>query len=289
MTGLTTKVDHVRGETAVSKKAASSSHQAGKGAKAGKAVSKNGVTGRFKLVDTQGKAPTSSSPPRKGATVKTRALPTVRGTGSAKPREQTEKPGPSAAPGTIGRPGGVEDLPQRLKEYRTALVAELEKIVVPGVIGRLLDGASSVSPTELARRMLAVAPAPAPVSKMAEQVGPTFYDTAGVAVVLGGPGADPVSKQAVEQRRNRRTLLALQTSDGRWIYPTWQFHNHEVLPGLAEVLAVFAEHSSWSVGTWLTTPSTELDGMTAVQWLEAGADRTHLLSLSRHTAARWAA
>jgi hypothetical protein len=276
LTGLTTKVDHVRGETAVSKKAASSSHQAGKGAKAGKAVSKNGVTGRFKLVDTQGKAPTSSSPPRKGATVKTRAL-------------QTEKPGPSAAPGTIGRPGGVEDLPQRLKEYRTALVAELEKIVVPGVIGRLLDGASSVSPTELARRMLAVAPAPAPVSKMAEQVGPTFYDTAGVAVVLGGPGADPVSKQAVEQRRNRRTLLALQTSDGRWIYPTWQFHNHEVLPGLAEVLAVFAEHSTWSVGTWLTTPSTELDGMTAVQWLEAGADRTHLLSLSRHTAARWAA
>ena len=86
--------------------------------------------------------------------------------------------------------------------------------------------------------MLAVTPAPAPLNKMAEQVGPTFYDTTGVTVVLAGPGRDPLSKQAVEHRRRRNTILALQTSDHRWIYPTWQFQDVRVMPELVEVLAV---------------------------------------------------
>ncbi|WP_104106430.1 hypothetical protein [Nocardioides sp. 616] len=191
--------------------------------------------------------------------------------------------------GTAQQPAEHSGLSRDLQEYREALVAELDTTLVPAIVQRLREGAPRLSPRELTRRMLAVAPAPAPASKMAEQVGPEFYDTAGVRVVLAQPGANPISKQAVEHRRRRGTVLALRTSDGRWIYPTWQFRDHEVMPGLADVLAVFAGGSSWSVGTWLTTPSEDLDGCTAIQWLNDGRDRDQLLNLARHTARRWAA
>lgn len=187
----------------------------------------------------------------------------------------------------------IIDLSEELRQYREALIAQIDKIVVPGVIARIVKGAASVAPVDLARRMLSVSPAPAPANKMAEQVGPEFYDTNGVSVVLAEPGAEPVSKQAVEQRRKRRTILALQTSDGRWIYPTWQFRNHEVIPGLAEVLGAFERDdrpfSAWSIGTWLTTSLDDLDGSTAVEWLDVDADRDRLVTLARQTAAQWAA
>lgn len=198
----------------------------------------------------------------------------------------------------IGGEGKSEviSLTAELREYREALIAQIDNMVVPGVIARLAKGAASLAPVDLARRMLSVAPAPAPTNKMAEQLGPEFYDTNGVSVMLAEPGAEPVSKQAVEQRRKRRTLLALQTSDGRWIYPTWQFRDHDVMPGLSEVLAAFERadretepFSTWSIGTWLTTPLDDLDGATAVQWLDTDADRDHLLTLARDTASRWAA
>ena len=107
------------------------------------------------------------------------------------------------------------------------------------MLARLIKVAVPIAPEDLAERMLSVAPAPVPANKMAEQVGPEYYDTNGVKTILAAPGAEPVSKQAVEHRRNRHTILALQTTDRRWIYPTWQFRDHDVLPGLADVLATF--------------------------------------------------
>jgi len=173
--------------------------------------------------------------------------------------------------------------------YRNELAAELEHVVLPAIVARLEMGAAVPPPVELARRMLAVAPTATPRNKMADQVGPEFYDTAAVMVVLAGPGGDPISRQAVEHRRKRRTVLALQTSDRRWIYPTWQFVDHDVLPGLPELLAAFGEHPGWSVATWLTTPQRALDGSTAVDWLHEGRDRPLLMLLARRTASRWAA
>lgn len=199
------------------------------------------------------------------------------------------RPAGKRAPAPARQPSANDNLSQELQDYLEAFIAELDHTVVPAVLRRLRAGAAALSPKELARRMLAVAPAPAPANKMAEQVGPEFYDTAGVMVVLARPGADPVSKQAVEHRRRRRTVLAVQTSDNRWIYPTWQFRDHDVMPGLAEALAVFGGQSMWSVATWLTTSSVDFDGLTAVQWLEAGRDREHLLRMARRTADRWAA
>lgn len=196
----------------------------------------------------------------------------------------------------------VFELDEELRRYRDALIAQLGDVVLPGILARIIKGAVSIAPADLARRMLSVAPAPAPANRMAEQIGPEYYDTNGVTVILAGPGSEPVSKQAVEQRRRRRTILALPTPEGRWIYPTWQFRDHAVVPGLAEVLLAFsprelngrsrprvAPFSEWSVGTWLTTPREDLDDLTAIEWLEAGHDRGQLLELARRTATAWAA
>jgi hypothetical protein len=48
-------------------------------------------------------------------------------------------------------------------------------------------------------------------------VGP-FYTSAEVAWLLGG-----VSRQALADRRQRRTILATKTADGVFVYPTFQF------------------------------------------------------------------
>jgi hypothetical protein len=206
-----------------------------------------------------------------------------------------------------------------LAAYLKALRAQLDEVVLPSVLARLIKGAAPIAPGDLAERMLAVAPAPAPANKMAEQVGPEYYDTNGVKTILAAPGAEPVSKQAVEHRRNRHTILALQTTDRRWIYPTWQFRDHDVLPGLADVLATFhpsqpsrnqtaaskshspsAEamgrsatrdepFSRWSVATWVTTPLRELDGLSVADWLLEDRDRDRVVQLARRTVAAWVA
>lgn len=235
--------------------------------KTGRSVSTSAVSGPYTVARRAG---TSKPPVRLTASVQDKTAPRSRSAPSVRASAQS---GP----------------PHDLQEYLEAFFAELDTTVVPALLQRLRAGAARLSPRELAKRMLAVTPAAAPANKMAEQVGPDFYDTAGVMVVLAPPGADPISKQAVEHRRRRRTVLALQTSDGRWIYPAWQFRDHDVMPGLAQVLAVFDEHPNWSVGTWLTTPNKDLDERTPVQWLNEGRDREHLLRLARHTAHRWAA
>lgn len=175
----------------------------------------------------------------------------------------------------------------RTRDYRTELLEELELRLDTTVLERL--GAQAPSPAELATRMVAVLPHVPAGNPMAQQVGPEFLDTPGVAVVLAGPGREPISKQAVEQRRNRGTLLALKTSDGHWIYPTWQFDGAAVLAGLADVLAVFRGHPAWSVATWMTTAMPELDEESVAQWLLAGRDPATVVELAGLTARRWAA
>ena len=69
---------------------------------------------------------------------------------------------------------------------------------------------------EMLNRFAALLPPAAP-STLDAEIGP-FYDTAAVAMLLGG-----VSKQAVEARRKKHTLLTVKTADGRWAYPTFQF------------------------------------------------------------------
>lgn len=198
-----------------------------------------------------------------------------------RPRQQT----PSSLAVAPGRSGAQLDI----VGYRRDLLQEVENKIVSVVIRRVREGTITVAPSELAQRMLAVVPVSVPRNAMADQVGPTFYDTTGVTVLLAPPGANPISKQAVEQRRKRGTVLALKTSDKKWIYPTWQFVDHEVLPGLSEVLLVFGEAPAWSVATWLTTPASDLEGASPADWLREGRDRGSVLRAAQRMAARWAA
>lgn len=137
-------------------------------------------------------------------------------------------------------------------------------------------------PEALAARMLAAVPEPSPWS----QLGP-FYSTAGLARVLGG-----VSRQAVEERRRRRTVLALRTADGVWVYPAFQLDaNNRVVPGLAEVLDRFRPRTpddEWMVASFLAAPQAGLDGRTVIEHLAAGAELDAVLDLAADRAARWA-
>ncbi len=173
--------------------------------------------------------------------------------------------------------------------YRRALLDELEARLDERSLRSLIEGAQALHPAVLAERMVSVVPTAERGNVMAEQVGPLFYDTPGVCVVLAGPAGEPISKQAVEQRRKRATVLALKTSDGHWIYPTWQFVDGAVLPALVEVMSTLRGNPPWSVATWLTTPLVELDDASVADWLLAGKDLQVAQALAKAVARRWAA
>lgn len=160
-------------------------------------------------------------------------------------------------------------------------------------------------------------PRPAASHTMAEQVGPQYYDTAGVTVILAAPGGQPIEVQAIEDRRTRHTLIALPAGDD-WVYPTWQFRDHDVLTGLPEVLDAFhvpesargarddgtlrseavtsdrsqtrvEPWSPWSVAVWMTTALQDLGGVSVATWLLDGRDHHPVVQLARRTAAAWTA
>lgn len=135
---------------------------------------------------------------------------------------------------------------------------------------------------DLAARMLAAVPQPSPWAEL----GP-FYSTAGIARVLGG-----ISRQAVEERRRRRTILALRTSDGVWVYPAFQLDDrNRVVQGLADVLDRFrpdTPEDEWMVAAFVAAPQPGLDGRSIADHLRAGGDLAPVLDLAADRAARWA-
>jgi hypothetical protein len=104
--------------------------------------------------------------------------------------------------------------------------------------------------------------------------------------VLGG-----VSRQAIEERRRRRTVLALRTADDVWVYPAFQLDDHNrVVRGLADVLDRFhprARDDEWMVASFLAAAQPGLDGRTVVDHLRAGGDLAPALALADERAARW--
>jgi len=137
-------------------------------------------------------------------------------------------------------------------------------------------------PDDLAARMMAVVPEPSPWAEL----GP-FYSTAGIARVLGG-----VSRQAIEERRRRRTILALRTAEGTWVYPAFQLdERNRVVRGLADVLGRFRPRTpddEWMVASFLAAPQPALGGASIVDHLRAGGDVAPVLDLAGERAARWA-
>lgn len=144
------------------------------------------------------------------------------------------------------------------------------------------DAEALGDPDDLAARMLAAVPQPSPWTEL----GP-FYSTAGLARVLGG-----VSRQAVEERRRRRTVLALHTADGAWVYPAFQLDGrNKVVHGLADVLGRFHPRTpddDWMVAAFVAAPQPGLGGDSIVDHLRHGGDLDAAVALAEDRAARWA-
>lgn len=168
----------------------------------------------------------------------------------------------------------VEQVSARVSK---GLAQRLEALRAQGHDADALGDADS-----LAARMLATVPEPSPWAEL----GP-FYSTAGIARVLGG-----VSRQAVEERRRRRTILALRTADGTWVYPAFQLDGrNRVVAGLTEVLAEFRPETpddEWMVAAFVAAPQPGLAGRSIVEHLADGGDPAGAVALAAERAERWA-
>ena len=78
-----------------------------------------------------------------------------------------------------------------------------------------------------------------------------------------------VSRQAVDKRRTAGKLLAARVR-GDWHYPSAQFQDGEVLPGIEAVIAGMPDASAWSVLDFLLTPDDALDGRSPLAALRTG-------------------
>ncbi|MGN6413392.1 hypothetical protein [Flexivirga sp.] len=114
-----------------------------------------------------------------------------------------------------------------------------------------------------------------------EQIGP-FYDTAGVQKVLGG-----ISKQAVEARRRKASILALRTSDGKFVYPVFQFAGGAVDSALLPAIRALGSSPAWSVALWFVTANDDLDEMSPLKWARAELPSEAIETSARRTAAEW--
>lgn len=115
-----------------------------------------------------------------------------------------------------------------------------------------------------------------------------FYTTDRVRKILGG-----ISRQAVSQRAKSNRLLRVTTADGEKLFPAFQFKDHDVVPGLQDLLKVLLDSGvdGWTVAYWLTARIGQLGEATALEVLESGdVDRiAELKTLAADDAAGWCA
>jgi len=84
-------------------------------------------------------------------------------------------------------------------------------------------------------------------------------------------------------------MIACKTSDGYWVYPTFQFTDAgDIVPGVAEVLVVLLEQQeAWAVARCFVVPSPDLPGeVSAIEWLAQGGDPAQVIIEARRDAER---
>ena len=80
-----------------------------------------------------------------------------------------------------------------------------------------------------------------------------------------------ITRQAVDKRRRGRTLFAIRQG-GDWLYPRAQFHEHETIPDLAEIIKGLEASGPWVTLEFLTTEDSVLDGLTPREALLKGGE-----------------
>lgn len=95
-----------------------------------------------------------------------------------------------------------------------------------------------------------------------------FVGTAEAAEILGG-----ISKQAVDKRRERQTILALPRGGGEYAFPLWQFDEGTkdgLLPGLTKLLRSFSVEDPWMRAEFMLAPNNRLGGKRPLDALREG-------------------
>jgi len=99
------------------------------------------------------------------------------------------------------------------------------------------------------------------------ELGGGVYTAEQVAEALG------ISRQAVDNRRKRGTLLAVTLGRRGNFYPAWQIHEGQVLEGLGVVLAELCDRDHrdpWTQVAFMLNPNTWLDDETPLDVLRRG-------------------
>jgi hypothetical protein len=167
-------------------------------------------------------------------------------------------------------------------DYAEELAAAMRLAAVPALEayaqGHLRERLGSAE--DVARSLVDMLPTRSP---WADVVGPV-YTTDQVRALLGAP-----SRQAIDDRVGRRTLLCLKTRDGRRVYPTFQFSDREVVAGLNDILRrVAGTVDDWTLASWLRASQPELGGATVMDRLNAaGHADDAVLRVAESAADRW--
>ncbi len=80
-----------------------------------------------------------------------------------------------------------------------------------------------------------------------------------------------IGRQAVDKRRRNKTLLAVRQA-GDWFYPRAQFQEHEVIPGISEIVKGFEASGPWVTLEFILTSDSVLDGLTPREALLKGGE-----------------
>lgn len=114
-----------------------------------------------------------------------------------------------------------------------------------------------------------------------------FYTSESACVAL-----DSISHQELNSRVNTHQLLCVETSDGKKVYPQFQFDGEgSIVRGLTEVLQVLlpTAEDEWVVLYWLTASLDHYNGQTAIDIIRAGnpSELEDILEMARIDVAAW--
>ncbi|MCS5715577.1 hypothetical protein NVV95_13580 [Herbiconiux sp. CPCC 205716] len=147
--------------------------------------------------------------------------------------------------------------------------------------------AQLLSPDEVADAMLRPLPIARVSSPVNGVVGP-FYSTAALTALR------KVSREAIRQASARGDILRLWTSDGKAVFPAFQFGPRgEFLPGLRAVLEALAQghDDPWLWAQWLNgrpAVAASKNSPTMAELLRSG-ESSVVIETARRAAAAWAA
>jgi hypothetical protein len=79
-----------------------------------------------------------------------------------------------------------------------------------------------------------------------------------------------VTRQAVDKRRRKGQLFAVELGRRGYYYPAWQFGDAGTLPGLEQVLAALNRHDAWMQLAFFVNPNPRLGSKTPVETLRKG-------------------